>query len=70
MRRGLTQEGLAEAADVEARYVQEVERGRTNLSIGVLVALATALGVDERALLKPASLPPARRGRPPSKPQR
>jgi transcriptional regulator with XRE-family HTH domain len=65
-RAGLTQEGLAEAADVEPRYVQEVERARTNLSIGVLVALAGALGVDERALLKPAKLSPPRTGRPPT----
>ena len=66
-RRGLTREALAEAVGVESRYVQDIERARTNLSLAVLVALAEALGVDERTLLKPASLPPPRTGRPPSK---
>jgi transcriptional regulator with XRE-family HTH domain len=64
LRLALTQEGLAEAAGVDPRYLQEVERGRANLSISVLVALAAALGVDERFLLRRAVLPPARSGRP------
>jgi transcriptional regulator with XRE-family HTH domain len=67
VRLGLTQEELAEAAEVEPRYVQEIERGRANLSIAVLVALASALDVDERTLLNPASLPPPRAGRPPKR---
>jgi transcriptional regulator with XRE-family HTH domain len=67
VRRGLTQEELAEAVGVEPRYVQEIERARSNLSIAVLVGLARALGVDERALLKPATLPPPRAGRPPKR---
>jgi transcriptional regulator with XRE-family HTH domain len=58
------------AAEVESRYVQEIERGRTNLSLAVLVALANALGVDERTLLKPAKLSPPRAGRPPRSPSR
>jgi transcriptional regulator with XRE-family HTH domain len=64
IRLDLTQERLAEAASVEARYLQDVERGRVNLSIDVLVALAQALDVDPRALLKPATLPSTRPGRP------
>jgi DNA-binding XRE family transcriptional regulator len=67
IRLDLTQERLAEAAGVEARYLQDVERGRVNLSMDVLVALAEALGVDPRALLKPSTLPPPRPGRPPKR---
>ena len=37
------------------------------MTLAILVALAEALGVDPRALLKPAELPPARAGRPPMK---
>jgi transcriptional regulator with XRE-family HTH domain len=67
VRHDLTQERLAEAASIETRYLQDVERGRTNLSIDVLVALAESLGVDPRALLKPATLRPAKPGRPPKR---
>ncbi len=69
LRRGLTQEALAEKCAVEPRTVQSIERGRTNLSIAVLVSVAAALGVDSRMLMRPGELPPARAGRPP-KPKR
>jgi transcriptional regulator with XRE-family HTH domain len=62
-RRGLTQEQLAEAASIGPRYLQEVERARTNPSLEMLVAIADALGVDPRRLLRPAELeirPPGR----------
>jgi transcriptional regulator with XRE-family HTH domain len=62
--RGLTQEKLAELAGAEARWVQEVEGGRANSTITVLVALADALKVDPRVLLEPARLAPATPGRP------
>jgi transcriptional regulator with XRE-family HTH domain len=64
-RAGLTQEKLAEAAEVDLRFLQRVERGRTNLSVAVLVALADALGVAPGSLLRKAALSKARRGRPP-----
>jgi transcriptional regulator with XRE-family HTH domain len=64
LRHGLTQERLAEAADLDLRFLQRVERGSTNLSIAVLVALADALDVAPGALLRPAKLSPAQRGRP------
>jgi transcriptional regulator with XRE-family HTH domain len=64
-RTNLTQEELAERAGVDWRTVQDVERARTNLTLAVLVSLADALGVDPRALLRPAPLPPPRTGRPP-----
>ncbi len=65
LRRGLTQESLAEKCAIEPRTVQSIERGRTNLSIAVLVSVADALGVDSRMLMRPGELPPARAGRPP-----
>jgi transcriptional regulator with XRE-family HTH domain len=67
----MTQEVLAERAGIEPRYLQEVEKGRTNLSLGVLISLALALKVDERDLLRPAAeLPPTRPGRPPKSTRR
>ena len=64
-RTGLTQEKLAEDAELDLRYVQRVERGGTNPSAAVLVALADALGVTPGSLFKKAALPPAKAGRPP-----
>lgn len=67
LRAGLTQERLAEAADLDLRFVQRVERGTTNLSVLVVVALADALGVTPGSLFTKNQLPEARRGRPPKK---
>jgi DNA-binding XRE family transcriptional regulator len=64
LKNGLTQEALAEHAGIEPRYLQDVEKGRTNLSLAVLVGLAEALEVDERELLRPARLAPSKAGRP------
>jgi transcriptional regulator with XRE-family HTH domain len=36
---------LAEKAGLEVRYVQEIERARTNITLAILVDLATALHV-------------------------
>jgi transcriptional regulator with XRE-family HTH domain len=66
-RAGLTQEALAEAADIDLRFLQRVERGKTNLSVAVVVAIADALGVEPGQLLKPAKLPTVRKGRPPAR---
>ena len=63
-RNGLTQEALAEVAGIDVRYLQRVEKGQTNLSLAVLLALATALGLEPGELFLPAERPPARRGRP------
>ncbi len=63
-RRGLTQEALAELAEVAPRYLQEVERARTNPSLDMLVVLADALDVEPRRLLRFAQLVPRRPGRP------
>lgn len=63
-RRGLTQEALAELADLDLSYEQRVERGATNLSVRILVSLAVALGVAPSRLLRRARLKTTGRGRP------
>lgn len=63
-RLGLTQEDLAEQADLALRYVQEVEAGRANVTLSVLAAFATAFGVPAPNLLRPAMITAAKRGRP------
>ena len=59
-----TQEALAEKAGLEARYVQEIERAKTNMTLAVFLDLATALGVHPRVLLNEAEMKPAKPGRP------
>lgn len=63
--RALTQEQLAELAAMDVRFLQRLERGERSPSITNLVTLALALGVRPAALLRPARLPAAKRGRPP-----
>jgi transcriptional regulator with XRE-family HTH domain len=60
----MTQERLAEAADLDLRFLQRVERAQMNLSIGTLAALAKALRLHPATLLRPAKLAPPSRGRP------
>jgi transcriptional regulator with XRE-family HTH domain len=67
IRRGLTQEALAERAGQDLSYLQRVERGATNLSVAVLFSLAVALDVSPGLLVRRARLPPPRRGRPPKR---
>ena len=64
VQRGMSQEALAEAADISTRFLQSVERGKTNLGVVVLVRLARALEVPPAALLRRAALPEAKKGRP------
>ena len=68
LQRGFTQEMLAERAGQDLSYVQRVERGATNLSIAVLVSLASALDVAPSLLLRKARRIATRRGRPPKRP--
>ena len=51
-RLGLSQESLAEKADLHWTYVSGVERGRYNISLASLVRLAKALGREPYKLLK------------------
>ena len=68
LKRGFTQEALAEVADLDLRFIQRIERGTTNLSISVLVALSDALAIAPTALFRVAKLSPARPGRPRKQP--
>lgn len=61
---GLTQEKLAELAEVSAAYMGRIERGERNITVKTLVKIANALGttvdyllidavkIDEDALIK------------------
>ncbi|HEV2318126.1 MAG TPA: helix-turn-helix transcriptional regulator [Verrucomicrobiae bacterium] len=49
---GLTQEKLAEKADLHHNFIGEVERGNMEISLGSLVKIAKALGVKVRDLVE------------------
>jgi transcriptional regulator with XRE-family HTH domain len=50
-RANLTQEKLAERADLHHNFIGEVERGNMEISLGSLLKIAKALGVRARDLL-------------------
>ncbi len=52
MSAGLTQEGLADAAELDRSYVGSVERGERNLSIENVCRLAAAIGVSPSEFFK------------------
>jgi transcriptional regulator with XRE-family HTH domain len=66
-RRGLTQEGLADAAGLDLTTVQRIERAEMACSIVVLARVAAALDVKPGLLLRKAQLGPITRGRPKAK---
>ena len=49
---GLTQEKLAERAELHHNFIGEVERGNMEISLGSLLKIAKALGVSGRDLLR------------------
>lgn len=49
---GLSQEGLADAADIDRTYVSQLERAMVNPSLAVLVRVANALNVTLCDLLE------------------
>ena len=50
----LTQEKVAEAAELHANYISSVERGERNISICNIARIAVALGVSMEALVADA----------------
>jgi len=51
----LTQEELAERADLHPTYIGGVERGERNVSVYTLLRIAEGLGVEIKDLLAPVS---------------
>ncbi len=51
---GITQEALAERADLSKNYVGSIERGEQDMRLGVLLRLAYALKWDASELLAKA----------------
>lgn len=48
---GMTRKQLAAAADVSERYLNDLENGEANASVGILVKIADALGLDFASLV-------------------
>jgi transcriptional regulator with XRE-family HTH domain len=46
VQKGWTQQELGEKADINYKFLGEIERGQQNPSFGILVKIATALGVE------------------------
>ena len=67
LKRGWTQEYLAELAGLDLSYTQRVERGEVNLTLSSLANFADALAVQPGVLLRIGKPPVIKRGRPKSK---
>lgn len=52
--KGLSQEALAELADIDRSYMGGIERGEHNLAIMSLLKIADALGIKASSLLDEA----------------
>jgi transcriptional regulator with XRE-family HTH domain len=59
--RGLSQEALAADADVNRRYLSDIEQGRMSVGLDIMVKLAAILDIEPHELLMP---PPPGRKRP------
>ncbi len=64
LRKGLSQEALAEQADLHRNFIGMVERGSTAVAVDSLSAIAAALGLPASELLRRAEAEvPGRRAR-------
>ncbi len=52
--RGLSQEKLAERADITYQYLSAIENGKENFTVGVLESIANALEIDIPAFIEKA----------------
>ncbi len=52
MQRGFSQESLAAATGLSRNYIGMIERGETNLTLGILERIANALHMESWELLK------------------
>jgi len=50
-KRGLSQETLAEAADLNRSYLSHIERGTANVTLLAVLRIARALGIEVTVLL-------------------
>ena len=60
----LTQERFAEVAGITPQYLQRLEHGRQNLSIGTIVRIAKLLGATFDDMLAPPTSLEVKVGRP------
>lgn len=52
IRKGLTQEALAEKIGVNREYISKIERGNANMSLKKIVNLTNFIGADIKDILK------------------
>lgn len=46
----LTQEQLANEADIDRSYISDIENGKANLSVGMLLTICTVLKIHPKEL--------------------
>lgn len=49
---GLSQEDIADKAEIDRTYISLIERGRVNITLGVALKIATALQLQLSKLVK------------------
>ena len=62
---GMTQEDLANVMQVTVKYVQRIEAGSENLTIGSILRVAEVVDADFRTLFDHPTISRPKRGRPP-----
>ena len=51
LKKGLTQEQLAELMNIHLTYIARIETGKINMSLGKILELANTLNIDRNKLL-------------------